>query len=102
MNGTLPISPREQNQLWYKLFKKHSINVIVVKSHRNFLLARDLTAICFLFFILAGLPMLYFGRPPYNYIYLFFLLIQYLVLVVVAQNHGRRFVTNVLALESIE
>jgi hypothetical protein len=100
LHGTLPKNPRDQNQLWYKIYKKHSSDIVIAKSHKDFLLARDMTAISFLFIIFAGLPMIFLGKAPYNYWYMICLSAEYLVLAIVAQNHGKRFVTNVLAMES--
>jgi hypothetical protein len=45
--------------------------------------------------------MLFIATWPLKLYYLFFLFVEYLVLVRIAQNHGRRFVTNVLAVESV-
>jgi len=100
LHGPLPTAGRDQNQLWYKIYKKHSSDLVIMKSHKDFLLARDMSAISFLFLIFAGFPMLYFGKSPNSYFYLIFLFVQYLIFVRIAQNHGKRFVTNVLALES--
>jgi hypothetical protein len=96
----LPSTPESQNALWYKLFKKNEKNIIIQKSHKDFLLARDLVAICFLYIICAALPMLFLGKWPLNLYYFSFLVVEYLILVRVAQNHGRSFVCNVLAIES--
>lgn len=98
--GTLPKKPSKQNKLWYKIYKKNSLNVIVSESHRAFLLARDLTSLCFLFVIFIGIPVMILGKWPINIYYFIFLVIQYFIIVIGAQNRGRRFVTNVLATES--
>lgn len=99
--GTLPVAPEKQNSLWYKIYRKNSSEVSVYQSQKDFLLARDLVSIAFLYFTCAGLPMLFIAIWPLNLYYLLFLLAVYLVLVRIAQNHGRRFVTNVLAVESV-
>ncbi len=99
--GILPVTPENQNSLWYKIYRKNSLEVSVYQSQKDFLLARDLVSLAFLYIICAGLPMLFIATWPLRLYYLFFLLAEYLILVRIAQNHGRRFVTNVLAVESV-
>lgn len=100
--GSLPKSPVEQNKLWYKIYKKNSSDIIVSDSHRAFLLARDLTSLCILFVVFLGIPVLIVGQWPINLYYFLGLLLQYVVVVIGAQNRGRRLVTNVLAIESCQ
>ncbi|RZM19700.1 MAG: hypothetical protein EOO88_37315 [Pedobacter sp.] len=100
MYGPLPTDPGEQNSLWYKLYRGNNAEVSVIKSHKDFLLARDMASITFLYIFITALPMLFFGNSPYNYYYFIALIIEYVFIVIVAQNHGKRFVTNVLAVES--
>ena len=98
--GTLPKKLSEQNKLWYKIYKKNSLDIVVSESHRAFLLARDLTSLCFLFVIFIGIPVIILGKWPINIYYVMFLVVQYFIILIGAQNRGRRFVTNVLAAES--
>lgn len=98
--GSLPNKPEQQNQLWYKIYKKNSSNIIVSESHRAFLLARDLTALSVLFILFLGITVLAVGSWPLNLYYFFGLLLQYLVAATGAKNRGRGFATNVLAVES--
>ena len=98
--GALPKNPSEQNKLWYKIYKKNSLDIVISESHRAFLLARDLTTLCFLFVIFIGIPVVILGKWPISIYYFAFLVIQYFIVVVGAQNRGRRFVTNVLATET--
>lgn len=100
LHGNLPSTAKEQNALWYKIFKSHNSDLAIQKSHKDFLLARDISSIAFLFLILSGIPFLFIGGLPINWIYFLFLIFQYFLLILVAQNHGRRFVSNVLAAES--
>ena len=57
--GPLPTTPQEQNQVWYCLYRKHDVNVIVSESHRIYLLTCDLTvlACCFVLFRGVGLAL---------------------------------------------
>jgi hypothetical protein len=98
--GTLPKNPSEQNKLWYKIYKKNSLDIVISESHRAFLLARDLTSLCFLFVVFIGIPVIILSNWPISIYYFTFLVIQYLIVVIGAQNRGRRFVTNVLAAET--
>lgn len=98
--GSLPKDPKEQNKLWYKIYKKNSSDIVISESHRAFLLARDLTSLCFLFIVFIGIPVMLFGNWPISIYYFSYLIVQYFFVVVGAQNRGRRFVTNVLAIES--
>jgi len=102
LHGILPVIPKAQNVLWYKMYKANRDDQAVASSHGKFLLARDLAAMAFLFLVFAGVPFLILGGKPFNMVYFMILVVIYLLLVIVAQNHGRRFVTNVLAVESIK
>ena len=100
LHGDLPTLPADQNAKWYSIYKTYHSDVIISKSHQDYLLARDLCTFSFLTVLLLPIPVLVFGDHPMKYIYLIALALQYLVLVIVAQNYGARFVCNVLALES--
>jgi hypothetical protein len=96
----LPNDPKAQNSLWFRLYRKHSADTSVLKSHRDFLAARDMAAISVLFVFLLGIPYLFFGLPLLKWMYLGILIGQYFLMVLLARNFGQRFVVNVLALES--
>lgn len=98
--GALPTDAAEQNRLWYKIYRKNNTEVSVENSHKEFLLGRDLVSITFLYIIFAGIPVLILLFSRLSIYYLLFLVIEYLILVQVAKNHGIRFVCNVLAVES--
>jgi hypothetical protein len=99
--GPLPSSPREQNALWYKLFKSIDDDVSVKQVHREFLFTRDYGCMSLMMAIalgpiaLATLPSLKLALAYWG------LLIAQLFLVVrAARQHGYRLVTTVLALKS--
>jgi hypothetical protein len=98
--GSFPKKPSEQNKMWYKIYKKNSSNLIVADSHRAFLLARDLTSLSFLFVLFIGLPICWSEKWPLSVYYLLILVVQYVLVRLGAKNRGRRFVANVLAIES--
>jgi hypothetical protein len=96
----LPETAKEQNSLWYKIYKSFQENPVVKKSHKDFLLGRDLTSIALLFLIVGGIAGVILITGSTKWWYLAFALVQYFILAIVAQNHGKRFVCNVLALET--
>jgi hypothetical protein len=98
--GQLPVLPKEQNSLWYKIYKKHQENPVVKKSHKDFLLARDITSAAFLFFIVGGISIIILSAESVKWLYVIYLLIQFVIFAIVAQNHGKRFVCNALAIET--
>ena len=100
IHGELPTAASEQNRLWYQIYRLNKDEPLILGSHRRFLLGRDIVGIAFLFLILSGIPFAIFGNKPFNILYLITLLVIYLVTMVVARNHGNRFVTNVLSIES--
>ena len=100
LHGDLPTSAKEQNVLWYRIFKNNHDQITIWKSHKDFLLARDIVAMGFLFVIFAGIPILTVGIAPLKWFYFTALVFQYFLVCIIAQNHGKRFVTNVLAIEA--
>jgi hypothetical protein len=98
--GKLPSLPKEQNSLWYKIYKMHQENPVVKKSHKDFLLARDIASVAFLFFIVGGVSILFLTAEAVKWIYIIYLFIQFIIFAIVAQNHGKRFVCNALAIET--
>ena len=95
--GKLPEEPTEQNRLWYKLYKEVGEDKIIMGSHRDFLLSRDLCSISFLF-ALAAIPLgLFFWEDQHIFsVYMIFMVLQYIIVSVSARNFGNRFVCNVL------
>jgi len=99
--GELPCDPKEQNTLWYRVYKKHSGNVIVTEAHKNFLLTRDMTALAAIFFVVFSVAIRFDFVPwKVEILYLLGLIAQYLIMAISAQNYGKRFVLNVLAEDS--
>lgn len=96
--GNFPSSPEEQNAQWYRLYRKVEDAPPVKHAHWNFLLARDLCSISLVFAVM-GTVGLFFGGLPLGLLLTYFvtMILHYLVLLVVARNHGNRFVCNVLA-----
>lgn len=91
-----PSNPKDENRTWYSLYRTVENTVRVVHNHRSFLLARDLASISFIFLV-AGTPtvLILNHSTQWTLAYTAIVLMQYVVLAVVARNHGVRFVCNV-------
>lgn len=100
--GNLPIKPEQQNKLWYRIYKKHADDPVILQSHKDYLLTRDITQISFLFLIFFGIgSFIVIDRYQFALSYSFFLLLIYVLTSIAARNYGVRFVNNVLALEAV-
>ncbi len=101
--GPLPAAPQKQNALWYKLYKSVDTDPAVLQVHREFLFSRDYTCLALMMVIVlvpAGLvqaPSMTTGS-----FYITLLFAQFLLARRAARNHGRRFVTTVLAIKASE
>lgn len=96
--GSLPKKPKEQNTVWYALYKKSTDSVIVQDAHKNYLLSRDLCTTSLLFAIVGPLGIYYRTHNlKWCVLYSGLMALHYLVLAIVAQTYGNRFVCNVLA-----
>lgn len=96
--GTLPSEPMNQNRLWYKVFREYEENARVADGHRLYLLTRDMTALSVVFLIAFSLAVAIWGYPAKaTWIYVAFLLLQFLAASTAARNYGNRFATTVLA-----
>ena len=101
--GKFPEDPSEQNRLWYKIYRDLSNNDIIIGSHRDFLLTRDLCSISFVFILfLIPIALVIWENMNTKIYYTIFLISQYLLTSVAARNYGKRFVCNVLSLKSEE
>ena len=79
--GDFPYKPIEQNKLWYTLYKQLTENEIIIGSHRDFLLTRDLCTISFaLMILLIPLEVFYCQNTIAKIAYPIFLFLQFLVL----------------------
>ena len=94
----MPVSPEDQNRVWYRLYKEIENNPAIAQSHREFLFNRDYAAFAFLFLIGFGPASLWVTNFSHLALgYCAFLLVQFLVVRHVAATYGVRFVTTVLA-----
>lgn len=101
--GTFPEDPREQNTMWYRLYKKVDSEVTVAQAHRHYLLFRDLAAVSLLLAPLSVLLLYFAGASVASSgLALSILVVQYAATAVAARHNGIRFVTNVLALHAVK
>ncbi|MCA9469651.1 MAG: hypothetical protein KC643_29985 [Nitrospira sp.] len=99
--GPFPTDPRKQNELWYQLYKSIRSDPAVTQVHRAFLFARDYTGLALMMGLVLGIAG-YFQIPSTGtaLAYIMVLGLQFLLAGQAARNHGKRFVTTVLALKS--
>jgi len=92
-----PQTPRDENSTWYRWYKTVQDHITVQESHKQFLLNRDMTGISFLFFLFGSLALIPSGASNFTTaIYSVITFMQFVVISVVARNHGNSFVCNVL------
>ncbi len=100
-HGPFPRAAKEQNALWYKLYKKHSDTITVSESHRIYLLTRDMACMAALFVLPFSLVVaLSAPAAKIAWVYMGGLFLQYWCFATAARNYGNRFVKNVLTEES--
>jgi hypothetical protein len=100
--GEFPVDPREQNTVWYNVYRRHKTAVRAVEAHKAYLLTRDMAAIAAVFVIVFPACIFLQSRSfsvvvPYAAI----LTALFLLIATAARNYGERFVMNVLV-EEIE
>jgi hypothetical protein len=98
--GDFPEDERGQNQLWYKLLKKHEASHSVTWAHQHWLLTRDLTAITAIFTI-GSIPVYVVRDVDQSVVAIYYLIMLgvYLMCMGAARTNGISFVTSVLAEE---
>jgi hypothetical protein len=93
--------PKEQNAKWYKLYKQVETIPEVVYAQKDFLMYRDMAVLSLplvviaplgLHFVDANTKALWLGASLF--------IVQYILTAISAQNAGKRFVCNVLAIHS--
>ena len=100
--GAFPEDPREQNNRWYAIYRKHRDEPSVAGAHKDFLLTRDLTWLSVVFLLSLGSLAISVGESPtQRFYYPACLLVQFLLTAVAARRNGIRFVLNVLAIEAV-
>jgi hypothetical protein len=99
--GPLPLTGREQNQLFYRIYREFREDVGVLDAHGRYLAARDIGTIT----ALVMIPLPWFawwasGNGERALIYCVVLFLVYGLCVIAAKNYSWRMVQHVLALAS--
>ena len=96
--AAFPVDPVEQNRVWYRIYKTMENDAAVRQVHRDFLILRDYTGLCAVFFVLYGAAgMFAIPSTKVGLIYLLVLALQFVCVRQAASNYGTRMVTTVLA-----
>lgn len=99
--GDLPSDAREQNQKWFRLYRVVGDELTVAEAHRMYLLYRDMAAMSLPLIVLIPMGLLIVGSSLVSLALSAVLFaVQYLVCCLGAQNSGKRFVCNVLAIHA--
>lgn len=101
--GALPFGPREQNVLWYRLYRNVESDPSVRAVQREFLFARDYSCLALLGGILLSIAALLMSSSVTAIIvFQVVWILQFLLASNAARNRGRRLVTTVLAIKCAE
>lgn len=95
--GELPISPNDQNRLWYKIYKQKQTDEVVLNSHGRWLLFRDMFAILIIVLVPSSVFTFWNAGIKNGAVYTIISLFVLIALWISARNAGERFVCNVLA-----
>jgi hypothetical protein len=97
----LPSKPKEQNAVWYRLYKAHANKETIWDAHRAYLLTRDMAAMAAVF-AFSFIPGVFITATEWKLATLYSgaLLAQYVIIATSARNYGNRFVADVLVEES--
>lgn len=85
-----------QNSEWYKIYNKYRKDDMVVASHKDFLMFRDMAVASIVILVLYVIFGLIVGTVPLTIKGIIFLLIMYTMVNIAARNKGKKFVNNVL------
>lgn len=99
--GDLPSNARDQNALWYQMYKAISDDPAVSQVHRAYLFTRDFAAIALLLLVSLGpVAVFQFADAAAVFTYCGIMSAQLVLAIQSARNYGKRFVTTVLAITS--
>jgi hypothetical protein len=97
--GQLPHEPRQQNAMWYKMYRSVEAEPSVREAHQYFLFFRDYATLMVLLTIFL-IPLDAYYAASYKPVAILggLFLVQFLLACRAAQIHGKRLVCNVLAI----
>jgi hypothetical protein len=97
--GPLPISPIDQNRIWYKLYKRVDSQPSVLGIHKDYLFFRDYgVGALAIFLTLSPASMWLASHWQPVALYAFILVLQMVLVMRAARERGVRLVTTVLAI----
>ncbi|MEI9992070.1 MAG: hypothetical protein WDM86_18790 [Rhizomicrobium sp.] len=95
--GPLPTERKEQNALWYRLYRTIASHPVIEHVHRKFLFARDYSFISLILVVILGAAAAVTMPIKTAAIYVIVLVLQWALATRAANVSGHRFVTTVLA-----
>lgn len=98
--GEFPVSPRDQQDVWFGIYQAHKADAAVVDSHRLFLIFRDLAVLSLEMAIVVPALLCVFGHYFAAVTTLVVFVAQYLLAAIASRQTGVRLVCTVLSLES--
>lgn len=99
--GAFPSDERDQNSMWYRLYKQVEDDVSVLESHQKYLMFRDIAAMSLLLVPVVALGLFLFGNTTSAVVRSAVVFaVQYLIAALAARNSGIRFVQNVLCIHA--
>lgn len=98
LHGPLPTDPKEQNVLWYRMYRAVAGLPGVAQAHRHFLFARDYAFMSLVMLVVLGGAACIAMKPVWSVaVYVLLLMLQWALATNAASVGGQRFVTIVLA-----
>jgi hypothetical protein len=100
-HGSFPRSAKEQNVLWFQMYKKHADSITISEGHRLYLLTRDMASGSAIFAVAFSFCAMFSSvGKEIIFLYSVALLLQFVTIATSARNYGNRFVLNVMAEDS--
>ena len=96
-DGELPTIPEQQNQLWYRIYKKKQDDTVILAAHARWLLFRDLLSVSLILAPISIILTFVITPLPASIVYAISYIILITALWISAINTGNRFACNVLA-----
>lgn len=103
LTGPFPISPGDQNSLWYRLYRSVQADAAVRDAHQSYLLFRDYASLSLLLGVVLIPSGAWYAVSTSSIAgFALLLLVQLLLAARAARIHGERLVCTVLAIKSAE
>ncbi len=100
--GDLPTEPKDHNTKWYQLYKPVQGEPEISDAQKDFLMYRDMAVFTIPFIAVAPICLYHAGASPgAQWLGAMIFAAQYVLAALSGQHSGIRFVTNVLAVQSV-